>query len=123
MSFDRVMNSMLDSMRIDRSLHKLVPSLERLLVHWRDPLRLIIMGEFNAGKSTLINTLLRDDIIASGIVPTTAIATYIRFAKEKYIEVVYEDGKVERKTIQEMEKLSSERNAEGNNLHRVHKQF
>ena len=100
-------------MRIDESLNNLVESLERLLVHWHDPIRLIILGEFNAGKSTLINTLLRDNVIASGIVPTTAIATYLRYSEEKYIEVVYENGVVERKTIEQMEKLTSERNKEG----------
>nr|WP_106784380.1 dynamin family protein [Lysinibacillus timonensis] len=113
MSFEKVMSSMLDSMQRDKSFNNLTPTLERLLIHWQDPLRLIIMGEFNAGKSTLINTLLRDEVIASGIVPTTAIGTYIRYSEEKYIEVVYQNGLVERKSIEEMEKLTSERNIEG----------
>ncbi|SOC23902.1 SH3 domain-containing protein [Ureibacillus xyleni] len=113
MSFVKVMKSMLDSMKIDDDLQILVAPLERLIVHWTDPVRLIVMGEFNAGKSTLINTLLGEEVIATGIVPTTAVATYLRYSKEKYIEIVYENGNVERKSIKEMEKLTSERNKEG----------
>lgn len=113
MSFDKVMHSMLDSMRIDESFNKLVPSLERLLVHWHDPVRLLLMGEYNVGKSKLINTLLREKVVKSGIVPTTAIATYIRYSEEEYIEVVYENGVVERQTLKKLEQLTSERNIEG----------
>lgn len=110
MSFDKVMNSMLDSLQEEESFDMLVSSLERLLVHWQDPVRLLLMGEFNAGKSTLISTILRDDIIANGVVPTTAIATYIRFKeKEKYIEVVYKNGIIERHPINQLERFTSER--------------
>lgn len=33
----------------------------------------VIVGEFNSGKSTLINSLLGSDYLKSGILPTTVI--------------------------------------------------
>jgi len=43
-----------------------------------DPdLYLAVVGEFNSGKSTLIDALLDDNLLDSGSVPTTAAATYI----------------------------------------------
>jgi small GTP-binding protein len=33
---------------------------------------LVVVGEFNAGKSALINALLGDDLLAEGVTPTTA---------------------------------------------------
>ncbi|RHW39922.1 hypothetical protein D1B33_03490 [Lysinibacillus yapensis] len=117
MSFDKVMNSMLNSLREEESFSKLVSSLERLLVHWHDPVRLLVMGEFKSGKSTLINTLLRDKVLVSGAVPTTAIATYLRFGeKDTYIEVVYETGIIEQLTVDQLTRLTSERDREGKQL-------
>ncbi|GEM_PF-2277343 len=43
-----------------------------------DPnLYLAVVGEFNSGKSTLIDALLGDALLESGSVPTTAAATYL----------------------------------------------
>lgn len=123
MSFDNVLSSMLDSMRKGEEFKELVPFLEHLQRHWQDPVRLLIMGEFSVGKSTLINTLLREDVIASGAVPTTAVATYLRYSDETYIEVVLENGVVERHSIEQLTRLTSERvkdrKEERNNIHHI----
>jgi GTPase SAR1 family protein len=37
----------------------------------REPLRIGLFGEFSAGKSTLLNSLLGQDLQATGVVPTT----------------------------------------------------
>lgn len=39
---------------------------------------LVIVGEFNAGKSTVVNALFRDTVMEQGPVPTTAKITLIR---------------------------------------------
>lgn len=39
---------------------------------------LVVVGEFNSGKSALINTLLGEDVLAEGVTPTTAQVTLVR---------------------------------------------
>lgn len=40
-----------------------------------------IIGEFNAGKSSLINALLGDDLLPTGITPTTEMIEVIRYSE------------------------------------------
>ena len=40
-----------------------------------------VAGEFNSGKSTFINALLRERLLKEAVMPTTAAATYIKRAK------------------------------------------
>ena len=53
-----------------------LPDLERRAQGLRDeldrPLVLAILGEFNAGKSTLVNAFVGADVAPTGILPTTA---------------------------------------------------
>ncbi len=53
----------------------------------------VIIGEFNAGKSTFINGLLGDTLLPMGITPTTEVIELIRYG-EKFdrTPVVREDG-------------------------------
>lgn len=47
-----------------------------------DPsLYIAVVGEFNSGKSTFVNTLLRDRLLPTAAVVTTAVATEIRSAR------------------------------------------
>lgn len=47
---------------------------------YNDPeLKLAIIGEFNTGKSTFINAMLKRDFLSTDNVPTTVIPTYIRW--------------------------------------------
>ena len=42
-------------------------------------LKLAVIGEFNTGKSTFINALLKKDYLSTDNVPTTVVPTYIRW--------------------------------------------
>ena len=39
---------------------------------------LVVVGEFNSGKSALVNTLIGEDVLAEGVTPTTAQVTLVR---------------------------------------------
>ncbi|HRF95538.1 MAG TPA: dynamin family protein, partial [Aggregatilineales bacterium] len=39
----------------------------------------VIIGEFNAGKSTFVNSLLGEDVLPTGITPTTEMIELIRY--------------------------------------------
>ena len=56
--------------------------LERLaaLVHEMDELfLLVVVGEYNTGKSTFINSLLGDEVFAMGDLPTTRVISILRY--------------------------------------------
>lgn len=46
-----------------------------------DPFLIVVVGEFNSGKSTLINALLGREVTPEGITPTTAMVHLIRFGE------------------------------------------
>ena len=53
-----------------------------------DPnLYLAIIGEFSSGKSTFINALLRDDLLKTSVLPTTAAATKLRYGSDLEVKV------------------------------------
>jgi len=51
----------------------------------------VIVGEFNAGKSSVINAMLGDKFVAEGILPTTNEISVLRYGKKKSREQT-EDG-------------------------------
>jgi predicted GTPase len=53
-----------------------------------------VVGEFNRGKSTLINALLGIDLLPTGILPTTASIHLIHYADEPSISVHNRNGNV-----------------------------
>jgi len=59
--------------------------LDDLLFQLDDLFMLVIAGEFNSGKSAFINALLGENILDTGITPTTAEITILRYGKEKAI--------------------------------------
>ncbi len=53
------------------------------LVHEMDELfLLVVVGEYNSGKSTFINALLGDEVFAMGDLPTTRAISILRYGKE-----------------------------------------
>ncbi len=44
---------------------------------------LVVVGEFNAGKSALINALLGESLLEEGVTPTTSSINLIRFGEER----------------------------------------
>ncbi|MBW4601776.1 MAG: dynamin family protein [Calothrix sp. FI2-JRJ7] len=51
--------------------------------------RLAVVGEFNVGKSTLINALLRKKVLSDGRQPTTATITTLRYGESEQFRVTY----------------------------------
>ena len=56
-------------------------------------LRIAVLGQFKRGKSTFLNALLGCDLLPSGVVPLTAIPTFLRWGPENQAEVSYLDGR------------------------------
>ncbi|MGH2352924.1 MAG: dynamin family protein [Chloroflexota bacterium] len=56
---------------------------------------LVVVGEFNAGKSALLNAILGGDFVEEGVTPTTAQITIIRYGEQVQERRIL-DGAVER---------------------------
>ena len=63
---------------------------ERLV---EERLQVAVLGQFKRGKSTFFNALVGDDVLPTGVVPLTAIATFIHWAAAPSIRVSYLDGR------------------------------
>ncbi|MGB3638661.1 MAG: dynamin family protein [Rivularia sp. (in: cyanobacteria)] len=61
-------------------------------------LYLAVLGEFSSGKSTFINALLRQRLLKSARVATTASATYIKYGHIKSVSVTFSNQKCIRAT-------------------------
>ena len=56
-------------------------------------LRVAVLGQFKRGKSTLLNALLGAPLLPAGVVPVTAIPTFIREGAEPKARIKFGDGK------------------------------
>ncbi|MGE0327496.1 MAG: dynamin family protein [Polyangiaceae bacterium] len=66
--------------------------LESLSVELERPLRVAVVGEFNAGKSSFINAWLGRAVAPVGVVPTTAKAHRLAWAPDPYVRIQYTSG-------------------------------
>ena len=60
-----------------------------------------VIGNFSAGKSSLLNSFLGKEVLDVDITPTTGIATELRFSQDEYSEWIDKNGRIERKEIWE----------------------
>lgn len=58
-----------------KTLREVMTALDELFL-------LVIVGEFNAGKSATINALLRAPVLKEGVTPTTAAITLLRYGEQ-----------------------------------------
>lgn len=57
--------------------------------------RLAVLGQFKRGKSTLLNALLHEPLLPTGILPVTAIPTTLRYGPERHVRISFRDGRCE----------------------------
>ncbi|MEG4273471.1 MULTISPECIES: dynamin family protein [unclassified Microcoleus] len=70
-------------------LHQLI---QRIQQRQNDPnLYLAVIGEFSSGKSTFINALIRDNLLKTSALVTTAAATRLRYSEEINIEINFRE--------------------------------
>ncbi|MGC4079436.1 MAG: dynamin family protein [Rubrivivax sp.] len=72
--------------RVDREL---VKKLEE------DRFHLVVVGEFNHGKSTFVNALLGETVLPTGVTPTTAAIHHLKYSEQPEATVVYQSGRRE----------------------------
>lgn len=73
-----------------------------------------IVGEFNRGKSTLLNALVHRSVLPAGVLPVTAIPTQLTLGGEESARVRYTDGKEEVIDLTKLEEYVTEELNPGN---------
>jgi len=83
-SLDSILASLKAFNLSEESLQNLRKAIDQL-----DELFLIVaVGEFNAGKSALINAILGEKVLVEGVTPTTARVTMVRYGEAFSEQVV-----------------------------------
>ncbi len=69
--------------RVDRELVKKLDE---------DRFHLVVVGEFNHGKSTFVNALLGETVLPTGVTPTTAAIHHLKYSEKPEATVVRQSG-------------------------------
>lgn len=73
----------------------------------KEPMRVAIVGLIKAGKSTVMNALLGEDVVATGTIETTFNINWLCFGKDKALEVHFKDNRpAQRKSFEELNALT-----------------
>ncbi|XP_061358136.1 probable transmembrane GTPase FZO-like, chloroplastic isoform X2 [Gastrolobium bilobum] len=74
-----ILNEAIDVIKKAAPLMEEVSLLNDAISQIDEPFLLVIVGEFNSGKSTVINALLGERYLKEGVVPTTNEITFLRY--------------------------------------------
>jgi small GTP-binding protein len=96
-----------------RELHALdaTAAVAVLAVERSRPVRVAIIGEFNAGKSTFINAMIGADVAPTGVLPTTATLHHLRYAPDPFARIQYLEGDVKERIVPSSELRAALRDA------------
>lgn len=81
-----------------------------------DRFNLVVLGEFKRGKSTLINALLRRNVLPTGVVPLTSVVTTIARGDEDRLRIYFHDGRVQERPLAELAEYVTEARNPANRL-------
>lgn len=70
--------------------------------------QLAVLGQFKRGKSALLNAMIGHPLLATGILPLTAIPTFLNDGDRLGITLSYLDGRVEQKDMESFDELAAE---------------
>ena len=91
--------------------------LDSYIEHIKQPLLIMVMGEFSTGKSTFINALVGKRITVVDALPTTAVITKLCYGDVEKVMVYYRDGSEHEYDPDEFNRLTSEADDESNAQH------
>lgn len=70
---------------IDKTQDNWRTNLDAAIERTKEDFFVVVMGNFNVGKSTMINALIGDNVLPTFPLPTTAVMTELRYGEEKKI--------------------------------------
>ncbi len=78
-----------------------------------DSFSVAIIGEFNRGKSTLINALLGKPVLPMDVLPTTATLNKITYSITPFVKIEYKDGRTEEVDVEKLNEYVTKLTKEG----------
>lgn len=90
-----------------------------LAVERSRPVRMAIVGEFNAGKSTFINAVMGADVAPTGVLPTTATLHHLRYAPDPFARIQFYEGDVKERIVPSAELRDALKAVDTGNVKRV----
>jgi GTPase SAR1 family protein len=91
-----------------KELSQVVAEIEELIVDLAKPLLVVVMGQFNTGKSTFINCLLKERRLVSDVRPATAAVTALSYGATPMLTVHDLDGTETAFPIEALAEVSAE---------------
>jgi GTP-binding protein EngB required for normal cell division len=89
----------------ERLLEDLCQQAERL----RDSaFQLAVLGQFKRGKSTLLNAIIGEALLSAGVLPLTAVATFLTASPVPRLRLVYESGALEDRPVASVNSMTRE---------------
>ena len=82
-------------------------------------MRVAIVGEFNAGKSTFINAVMGADVAPTGVLPTTATLHHLRYAPDPFARIQFYEGDVKERIVPSTELRAALKTVDTGNVKRV----
>jgi GTP-binding protein EngB required for normal cell division len=89
------------------SLNRQIEACEKLLVQ-NPPIDVAILGQFKAGKSSFINSLIGKSVLPVGVIPVTTVITRLQYGEREQTVVRYFDGSTSEIGINDIENFTSE---------------
>jgi len=71
-----------------------------------DRFHLVVVGEFNHGKTSLVNALLGEAALPVGVTPTTAVIHHVHHADEPEVSLHHADGSLSELPFEELQKFA-----------------
>jgi len=88
------------------SLQRLIVSTENLFAE--KTIDIAIFGQFNAGKSSFINSLIGRDVLPTAFIPATSVVTRIYFGEKEKIQIVFNDNITQEISLNELHEYVTE---------------
>jgi GTP-binding protein EngB required for normal cell division len=95
------------------SLIRQLEAADNLLIQ-NPPIDVAILGQFKAGKSSFINSLLGQQILPVGVIPVTTTITRLQYGEVEQVQVKHFAGRTTTIQLSEIQEFTSEAKNPGN---------
>ncbi len=89
------------------SLNRQLEACEGLFVE-NPPIDVAILGQFKAGKSSFVNSLIGRDVLPVGVIPVTTVITRLRFGERERGVISFYDGTTKEIPVSALDEYTSE---------------
>lgn len=101
-ALSEVLRQVREFVTADRRTLEFAPKVQQLIEDLDAPLSIALVGEFNAGKSTILNALIGEEVVPMGVLPTTAHLGIVQYGPRKSARIVQRDGRIQEANLAEV---------------------